>query len=283
MRFLFITLALLISFASSGNTIGENTRYKWDGWPHIPKPLDRTGALKHPSGERCTASYLGTNLLLTAAHCVMKENKNQLQKGDYLFEHIRLPNGGYWDSRKITRFHFVELKQLTTQQSAKDHWVILEMDRPLTDAGRYFGYSYPGDEIYDEYHDSNFDLSIAGFSADFNDGTYELTFSDSNCDIKEHLFDGMVAYHDCDSGPRDSGSPLYSCKQNEYGNWKKCYISAIHIAGLSPVEDGNKTRYPRYERTNANLAVTMKSFKNVWYYLVLGGARPTNLISVNNN
>ena len=263
----------------SANSFGKITRYQWNDWPVIPGPLDRVGTLVHPDGNRCTASYIGENYLLTAAHCVMQKGKNKLQKGKYLFEHIQLPNGKYWDSRTITRFHFIELKQLSNVQTTKNHWVIVEMNKDLSKPKRYFGYSYPGDNLYSEYHDSNFNLSIVGFSPNFNGKTRQLSFTDGDCEIKELLADGKVALHDCDCGPRDSGSPLYSCRTGGYGKWKECYISAIHVGAYS--ENGEK--FDHYSRDNGNIAVTMKSFKDTWYYLRAGGKRPYNLKSVDND
>jgi len=281
MKFFFIALLLLVPLTSTANVFGKDTRKKWDGWPSIPHPLDRVGALKHPSGNRCTASYIGKNLILTAAHCIMKEDKDELIKGDYLFEHIRLPNGEYWDSRTIKRFHFIELKQIENGglSAAENHWAILEMSSPIHPDSRTFGMRYPGDSKYDVYHDSNYNLSIVGFSPLFNDDSLELTFSESGCEIRQHLRDGKLALHTCDSGPRDSGAPLYKCLEGEYGEWSKCYIIAIHVAAYS--EDG--IHFPRYLMEHANLAVTMRSFKDVWYYLMAGGPKPDDLISVDND
>jgi len=281
MKRFFIALLLLVPLTSIANVFGEDTRKRWDQWPDIPHPLDRIGTLKHPSGNRCSASYIGKNLLLTAAHCIMKDGQDRLQKGDYLFEHIQLPNGKYWDSRKITKFHYIELKQIENGGlgAAENHWAILEMTSAIQPKTRTFGMKYPGDKDYDIYHESNYQLSIAGFSPMFNDGTRELTFSESGCEIIQHLRKGNLALHTCGAGPRDSGAPLYKCTEGGYGNWSQCYIIGIHIAAYSE----NGLKFPKYAMENANLAVTMRSFKDIWYYLMMGGNKPDNLISIDNN
>lgn len=265
---------------TQSNTFGQDTRQRWKSESSVPYPLDRVGTLRRPDGERCTASYIGKNLILTAAHCVMKHGKNQLLKGDYLFEHIQLPDGGRKESRTVNRFHYVELKQLEDGgfEAAKHHWVIVELNSPISSPERYFGYLYPGDGKYDEYHQSNFDLSIVGFSPEFNGNTRELTFSDANCEIKEHLFNGYVALHDCDSGPRDSGSPLYKCTVSKEEVGDKCHISAIHVGALSEQD----MQFDNYSRSHANIAVTMKSYRKAFYYLTVGWWKPYNLKSVDN-
>lgn len=281
--FLFILpllTSLILSSEIQANTFGQDTRQLWQELTSMPTPLDRVGTLKHPSGERCTASYIGKGLILTAAHCVMKHGKNQLQTGDYLFEYAA-PDGSHPESRAITRFHYVELKQLEDSgiKAADNHWVIVELDSPPSSPERYFGYHYPGDNKYDEYHESNYELSIVGFSPEFNGNTKAMTFSNANCDIQEHLSNGYVALHDCDAGPRDSGAPLYRCDVNEVGMWEKCYIYALHIGAFS----NQGIKFDSYSRSNANIAVTVKSFRKAFYYLMMGGRKPYNLKSSNND
>jgi len=263
------------------NSFGPDNRHKWEESVIMPHPLDRVGTLKHPTGTRCTASYIGKGFILTAAHCVMKQGKNQLQKGDYLFEYLQAPDAKFQHTRTIRRFYYQELIQLEDQgiEKAAKHWVILELDSPISSPERYFGYHYPGDDEYDEYHESNYELSIMGFSPMFNGNSNVLTFSDSNCSIQKHLSNSHVALHDCNAGPRDSGSPLYKCDVNEADGWDKCAIYAMHIGAFST----QGTRFSHYSRDNANVAVTVKSFKDTIYFLVMGGLKPYGLKSVNND
>ena len=277
----FLILFLVLSSAIQANTFGKDTRQLWKGErSSMPNPLDRVGTLRHPYGERCTASYIGKGLVLTAAHCVMKHGKNQLQKGDYLFEYIHKQYGGYEEFRAITRFHYIELVQLEDAgiESAKSHWVILELSSPILFPDRFFGFHYPGDNEYDEHHESNYDLSIIGFSPEFNGNTQALTFSNAHCNIQEHLFNSYVALHNCDAGPRDSGSPLYKCQVSKDRTREECTISAIHVGAFS--QQG--TQFEIYTRANANVAVTVKSFRETLYYLLGEGLRPYNLKTVNN-
>jgi len=277
---LTLSISLVLSIEIQANTFGQDTRQLWHNTSSTPYPLDKVGTLKRPDGERCTASYIGKGLIITAAHCVMQYGKNRLQKGDYLFEYTQIPDG-HQETSTITRFHYVELVQLEDRglQAADHHWAILELSSPLSSPEHYFGYHYPGDDEYGEYHESNYGLSIVGFSPEFNGNTNAKTFSDASCDIQEHLLDGYVALHDCDAGPRDSGSPLYKCDVNEAGMLEKCYIYAIHIGAFS-----NKgIKFDNYSRSNANVAVTVKSFRKAFYYLMMGGRKPYNLKSSTND
>jgi len=279
-RFL-ILLTLLSLLPAQANIFGDDTRKVWDASPTKPYPLNRVGTLKRPDGKRCTATYIGDNQILTAAHCIMKHGRNRLLKGNYLFEHSQNTDGAHQNTRTITRFHYIELKQLEDKgiTNAKFHWAILELSSPISEPKRFFGYSYPGDEEYDEYHESNYELSIIGFSPEFNNRSQKQTFSASNCDIKEHLLDGYVALHDCDSGPRDSGAPLYKCSTDINGSWVECNIHALHVGAFSI----QGIYFDQYSKTNANVAVTVKSFKKTIYYLKMGGIKPYNLVSTDNS
>jgi len=274
---LILSISVILSTEVQANIFGQDARQRWEKLPSISSPLDSVGTLRHPDGERCTASYIGKSLILTAAHCVMKHGKNQLQKGDYLFEYAGIPGGGHPESRTITRFYYVELIQLEDGgiEKAGNHWAILELDSPISSSERHFGYDYPGGDEYDEYHESNYDLSIVGFSPEFNGNTNAMTFSDANCDIQEHLLNSYIALHDCDAGPRDSGAPLYKCNVNEADTWANCYIYALHIGAFS----GHGIKISDYSRENANIAVTVKSFRKAFYYLIMGGRKPYNLKS----
>jgi len=272
--FAFLLLVLLSYPPAQANTFGENTRKQWNGARTTPYPLNQVGTLKRPDGNRCTASYIENNLILTAAHCVMEYGKNRLKKGEYQFEHNQGVNGEIKHLSTIDRFHYITLRQIEDGgvEAANNHWAILELNTPATSPGSYFEYpQIKGDDLA-------YGLSIVGFSPEFNGHTKTLTFSDSNCGIKEHLFDGLVALHDCDAGPRDSGAPLYKCSTEKGETKEKCHIYAIHVAAFS--KQGLK--HVHYSRDRANVSVTTKSFFPTIQYLKLSGDKPDKLISVNN-
>lgn len=274
-------ISIVLPNAVKANIFGLDTRQQWGELSSTPNPSYGVGVLRRPDGERCTASYIGKNMILTAAHCVMKYGKNQLQKGDYVYEHNQTSDGSHQELRTITRFHYVELIQLEDGGLEKSghHWAILELNKAIRTPKQFFRNNYPGDKQYDEHHESNHNLSIAGFSPEFNGKTKALTFSNANCQIQEHLLNSYIALHDCDAGPRDSGSPLYKCDVNKNGSWNQCNIYAIHIGAYS--REG--LRFIRYSRENANIAVTVKSFRKAFYYLTIGGRRPYMLKTINND
>ena len=227
-----------LSLTTANNVYGKNDREKL---LQMEKPFSWIGMLELPKGGNCTASLVGEDLVLTAAHCIL-DKQEKLLYGKYSFK-LGYDNGHYIAESGVESFTY-GIHPLTNRA---DDWAILKLSRPLGKSG-YFG----SKSIKHRWSNDNFDLTLAGYST-VNPSTNELYFH-NGCSVKKHILDGKIFYHDCDSGPGDSGAPIFKCVNDD------CYIVAIHVAakqGGSP----NALYLPEYDSDKyQNIACSNENF-----------------------
>lgn len=248
------------------NTFGRIDRYFAED-TQFNFPLNIIGTLDIPQdGRYCTASLIGKKHIITASHCITNEITNKLLKGKYSFRLKVTRNNNYSEKFKITKFYYREVGFLQNIFGAKNHWAILELDRETELALDTFKISYPGHDNYDESHHTNFDVKLAGYSMSLNQKSDGLTYTKGTCDIKEHLSDHHIGYHNCDSGPGDSGAPIYKCVDDPNNSERPiCYLSAIHVGANNP-SPGKSIWHKaetQYDEKFANIATLQKNF--YWY------------------
>lgn len=221
------------------NVYGYNERNKVI---EFNNSLSQIGKLRKPrGGGYCTASLVGENLILTAAHCIIKDGK--LITGDYLF-YTGLRGGFYEENSAISYFWW---GSKTPDDDQANDWAILQLKTPLGKKVGYFGTR----TIPTLTSENNFGLTIAGYSP-INKTTDDL-YVQEGCSVREHLADGTLFYHDCDAGPGDSGGPIYKCTESS------CFIVAIHVAAYQH-DSANALWLREYDRQVANIAVSNKKF-----------------------
>ncbi len=203
------------------------------------RPFNRIGRLEGPDSTYCTASLVGSNLILTAAHCIANE-KHELMTGAY---HFILPNGG--GTAGVIKFWYGSLNAANTREQ---DWAILKLDAPLGTANGYFG----TDDITDIQSQLNHHLMIAGYSSQFSD-QYALTYEEG-CSIRSLQADGKVGHHDCDAAPGDSGAPILSCVENNI-----CQIVAIHVAAYQG-GSGQALTLESFTEQFANISTSASNF-----------------------
>ncbi len=272
--FILLGLFLILSSTVFANSYGYINREILNEFPHVPYPFDRVGTLKSPWDTRCTASFIGQKHIITAAHCVMKKGISELVKGDYVFEFIHLEGSGMDDVRaykefKVNKFLFNELKWIKNVEDAKNHWVILELDRPIDNPASFIGFTFPDDDTeFDLYHEILHELNIMGYAPQFNDDTLALTYAMNDCEFTILSDDGYYGTNNCDAGPRDSGAPLFKCTETN-GLYSSCNLSGMHLAAFVPQESEDPDYFHAdiYTHDTANIAVTVKSFKDAFLYV----------------
>jgi len=206
-----------VSIKPSNNIYGDNDRIKVK---NVSGPLSKIGKLLKPNHQgSCTASLIGKNLILTAAHCIFKassgvEESPELLTGSYLFQ-LGLKDGVPIASSGISHFWW---GGLDFRKNKINDWAILELKKPL---GKTYGYL--GTKSIKEQSEHNFNVRIAGYSTIAPD--LMSLYEQEGCRIRIHNQENKLLFHDCDAGPGDSGAPIFKCIEDS-----GCYILGIHVS-----------------------------------------------------
>ena len=240
--FIFLLATSLSSFAvnSINNDLLESTLSK-----NIFGLNDRTtvvasgnefgtrfiGKLFTPKGTACTASLVGENLILTAAHCIAKEGAPV--HGNYKFV-LGYDRGSGVAVSSIDKAWWGTLTPENNNWA--NDWAILRLKERL---GAEFGYFGILKRV--RWKDP---VSLAGYGEKFS---VEYLTIHNSCQIRGKDRVGSLL-HDCDISKGDSGAPVYSC------NGERCYIHALHsaerLAGRT-----STAHLDEYSKKDANVAV----------------------------
>lgn len=199
------------------------------------------GKLISPNGTKCTASLVGEDLVLTAAHCVANESYTDLARGTYAF-HLGYDNGRSSATSEVSYIWWGELKG----NLSKD-WALVKLKKPLGKDG-YFGVRVLSASNFTDYN-----LNISGYSKQFYNGE-RLTIA-KNCRFQSSDQNMQLLYNDCDITEGDSGAPVYVC------DGSSCYIVAIHVAAN---QDGQKVapHIDQYSHKWSNISNSAAAFKS---------------------
>jgi V8-like Glu-specific endopeptidase len=227
MKSIFFTLMMFTMIVPSAfsHVFGTDNRQYNNG---SRAPYNRIGLLLSNQGDGCTASLVGSNLILTAGHCVINHETDMLIRSGYRFI---LPDG-------------VETGATFVQRGAGDmDWAILRLVRSLGNAYGYFeiASSYQMNQIFSR------SMSIAGYGG--NNYT-----SQEGCRIRKKSNDGRLFYHDCDTEKGDSGAPVFYCTD-------VCEIAGVHESTRRYIyysDDGSVAGIDY-----ANEAVSVDEFRSV--------------------
>ncbi|MEM9905882.1 MAG: trypsin-like peptidase domain-containing protein [Cyanobacteria bacterium P01_D01_bin.44] len=174
----------------------------------------------------CTGTLIGTDIVLTNAHCVIDPNTGELaQQVEF---QPNLIEGTVSDAADIA--YGVDVLYGTDFSDVEgpphpDDWALILLDRPL---GEKYGIiaMQPFDTA--ELAASPFEASLAmvGYSADYPEtGPGETASAHVNCSITEEQDD--VVYHLCDTFGGASGGPILAVIEDEIG------IVALNSAQLT--------------------------------------------------
>lgn len=225
-----------VNLVKGYNVFGHNDK-------ELVDPSERyftlVGRLIAPDGTFCTASLVWKNLILTAAHCVFKNN--EFMKGEYKFL-LGATNGTSVAESTVSH---VWWGTSDPQKNRNLDWAILKLNNPLGKTHGYFGWKSSTEENLEN-------VMQAGYGMLFYNG--KSMTGVQQCSAQKFLKEAGFIYHDCDSSRGDSGSPLFVCNDD-----LTCFIVALHVAEHR--NGGNTTLVlDEYTDANANIAIYTESF-----------------------
>lgn len=231
-------------------------------------PTRLIGLLVSPDKDICTASLVGENLIVTAAHCLSRgPEKNEFQEGDYAF-HL-----GWGSDRALdasiaiaNKNWYGSLKVRETYQDQSEDWAFLRLKKPLGKKWGYFKMAYFEGEREHEILDYGYNIAGYGLAFIKDQDYFYPTKNEEKCHLKK--FDPFVFHHDCDAWFGDSGAPIYYCDELEKpkkadpehdikGATKQCYMVAMHVAS-----QGETSRLPYYDENQTNFAVKVLTMRD---------------------
>jgi len=235
-----------------GNFIIEkNDRTQLDDKSQLEHPYNLIGKLVTDYVYDCTASLIGEDLALTAAHCVV--NRHGQISNNIVFK-LALNNGEAIDRARVIADESV-VGSLTKYRAQPNlDWAIIKLDKAL---GKKYGH-------FDLRMSPNIEaarditISFAGYSG-ITSNKNSMDIQD-NCQFRDTVSRFELFSHDCDSNGGDSGAPLFECHNN------RCYIMAVHIGSIivdpdrrTQKFDGNST-IEEYSENQNNITVTVKNY-----------------------
>ncbi len=190
-------------------------------------PWRTIGRLLAPRGGTCTGTIVGTDLVLTAAHCV---------EPGLVFQ----PNFHWGSSPESVAV--VKAWRGTDDPSARtaDDWAVL---RVATNVGETYGTL---ELVSTTVHDFPGEIQVAGYSGDFEGG--QTPAVDRDCKVRGRDVEQGLVLHDCDTTRGASGGPALQ--------WRNGVITVYGINVAERREGGESSMHVEtYDEEHANVLI----------------------------
>ena len=208
------------------------------------KYLSRVGKLFFDAGEGkgyCTASLIGENLILTAAHCIYDSETGALYSNFDFYLGVN-GNESFTSSKLLSVW---KGSSTPKKDGSYQDWAIAKIEKPL---GKIFGY-FGIKEVKSHTDNNAYNVALPGYGHLFEEG--KVLTVDEGCNIRKVVY-SVLLYHDCDMSKGDSGSPLLKCDKND-----RCYV-----VGVNSYERGSVV-LDEYDENFHNAAISAAQFKNL--------------------
>jgi V8-like Glu-specific endopeptidase len=256
-------LGLLLGPAAVANTFTPSSSFPGDTRTIVTTPGTPwrcIGKLSCPGARFMTASLVGPNVILTAAHGLV--SNGQLKAGQFIFRpdwgspHNRTP-----DFATVTR---VWLGTYTPEKSECSDWALLQLDKNL---GAAYGTLAVDDADGAALSKSGQHYYMSSYNRDFKYGaaaSWQTGCGFVSLDPLGYLL------HDFSTAKGASGSPIFYFSTSDFG--QNARIVALNVAEKTP---HNETLYDvPFSSQVANVAISSHQFFGTLRELLSGKSAP---------
>lgn len=184
-------------FSNDNRKIIEEFNFPWSAVGYLSRPELKDGKLGHAG---CTASLVGPDLILTNAHCILKDGA--VVESDVRFS---LHFNGTKKIRAryeamVTKVEAIGATQFNSGRGQPDDWAILRLDRKLGDVVGWLGVRpRSGEELIKRGKFTTY--YMIGYSRD-RSGLPLM----QKCEIRDSADEQI--FHNCSGVEGSSGSPI---------------------------------------------------------------------------
>jgi protease YdgD len=199
-------------------------------------PYRTIGRVLSKTGETCTGTLVGRDLVLTAAHCIMDPATKKLQNGGFFTFQANFRGGSSSEDVAISWYYWGTNDPSSTRGQ---DWALLRTARPIGERLGYLGFKqYPIDRFPSRF-------TVAGYSGDFYNGM--TAGMHVGCGQRGIDTNGGLILHDCDTTRGSSGGPVLD-------NTNPSILIGIEVAERRNNQN-DSLRLPSYTSENANILI----------------------------
>jgi protease YdgD len=233
-------------FPRSGrNIFGKDDRILMNSAKYPWSAIGRVEALNGKTIDwTCTGTLIGKSLVVTNAHCVVDEKKQQITTNKIQFR-PNLINGEAPAVAVATR-----VIPGTTQPNRDrgNDWAFLVLDRPL---GETYGWLKVAIADFSDLESAKEAINLAGYSSDFpTEKPSETAGVHQGCSIRGFASQPGVITHDCDMMAGASGGPMFAFAPDG-----SAIIVALNSAHRTSPDQRQGSKVERFSGDRANLGV----------------------------